>query len=85
MWRSRAFTTARNGPSDTQTLYGFTPTYALHLPLSEYTGHHPLFSFALHRLMGHVNNLFNIYERILYTIRGLLDDKTALQSIKELE
>ena len=35
--------------------------------------------------MVHVNNLSNIYERILYTIRELLDDKTALQSIKELE
>ena len=79
-----------NGPSATQslrsqTLHGFTLTYALHLPPFEYTNQHLLLSFAFRRRMGQVYNLSNIYERISYTIRELRADKTALQSIKELE
>ena len=75
---AHAFTTVGNGPSDTQTLYGSTLTYVLHLPPFEYTSRHLLFSFASCRRMGQVNNLSNIYERISYMIGEFRDEKTTL-------
>jgi hypothetical protein len=76
-------TNAQWTQATTKTLYGFTPKYAFHPP-SEHTSH--WLSFAFHQLTGHVNGLSSIYERISYTIRGLQDDKEALQDrIHELE
>jgi len=67
----------------TKTLYGSTLKYAFHLPF-EHTGH--WISFAFQQLTGQANGLSGIYERIVYTIRELQDDKAALQNrIEELE
>jgi hypothetical protein len=77
------FTNAQWTQVTTKTLYGYTLKYAFHLPF-EHSSH--WLPFAFQQLTGQVNGLSSIYERIAYTIRGLQDDKAALQNrIEELE
>lgn len=81
--RQILFTNAQWTRVTTKTLYGSTLKYALHLPF-EHTS--PWLPFPFQQLTGHANGLCGIYERIVYTIRELQDDKAALQNrIEELE